>query len=78
MKEEIFEKVFEVFGESLPEKDIFQATNANQVSALDVRKTFGNWATFEYEYAKFLQSKKTPVKTVTPPVVTKAPVDAAN
>ncbi len=75
--DEIFNKVFEVFGSNLPEKDIFQATTANTVSALDIRKTFGKWEAFEYAYAKFLQEKNTPVKTVTPPVVTKAVVDAA-
>lgn len=75
--EEILNKVFEVFGSDLPEKDVFQATTANTVSALDIRKNFGNWASFEYAYTKFLQSKKAPVKTVTPPVVTKAVDNAA-
>lgn len=75
--EDILNKVFEVFGSELPEKDVFQATTANTVSALDIRKNFGNWVSFEYAYAKFLQSKKAPVKTVTPPVVTKAADNAA-
>lgn len=74
--DEILNKVFEVFGSDLPEKDVFQATTANTVSALDIRKAFGNWVSFEYAYAKFLQEKNTPVKTVTPPVVTKAVPDA--
>ena len=75
--EDILNKVFEVFGSELPEKDIFQATIANPGSALEIRKAFGNWSAFEYAYAKFLQEKKTPVKTVTPPVVTKAADNAA-
>jgi hypothetical protein len=69
MTKDILERAFEVFGTSLPDRDIFQATTANTVSMLEVRKAYVTWAQFEYEYAKFLSSKEVQVRTA--PVVTK-------
>lgn len=71
MTEQILDSVFSVFGKDLPEKDVFQATEANTVSALDIRKTFGTWSAFEYAYAKFLAEKTEVKQPIAPAVVTK-------
>lgn len=72
----MIEKVYEVFGPELPDKDTFFATTANPMCLLDLRNQFKTWDVFVHEYHLFVKDKlvtKVPEKPlVAPPVLTKA------
>jgi hypothetical protein len=71
MTDQILDSVYSVFGKELPEYDIFQATVANTVSLLDIKRNFGTWSAFEYAYAKFLAEKTVVKQPTAPAAVTK-------
>lgn len=56
--EDIFEKVFEVFGYNLPNRSNFSATVANKTTTLTINKNFRTYAKFQFEYAKFIGRKR--------------------
>lgn len=54
----LIQKVFDVFGENLPDKDTFFATSANPMVLLDLRREGWNtWENFVNEYSLFVKSK---------------------
>lgn len=67
----MMEAVYKVFGDTLPDKDTFFATNDNPMSLLDMRKGFKTWDSFVHEYFLYVKSVKAPAQTKT--VAQKAP-----
>lgn len=62
----MLDKIFEVYGNALPERHIYAASAASPVTVLEITKQFRTWNAFVYEYGKYTQTKR-----VSKPVVTK-------
>lgn len=66
-KTDIFKKVHEVIGDSLPESHVFYATQGLP-SLTYINKVFGNWYNFSNAYLRFIKSDEAVVEPVVPVV----------
>lgn len=55
----LIQKAFEVFGNELPDRDLFQATEKNPVTMLMVKKEFKTYEEFKKAYLAFVINKRT-------------------
>jgi len=66
MSNQIIEKVFEVYGNDLPNnKDLYQATVASPVTMLEIKKEFGSYERFRKSYLASIMEKRSQDAKVT-------------
>lgn len=71
---EILEKIYAVYGDSIPEgTSEYSAVAASPVTVLEVKKAFKSYENFKLEYTKFCMAKRAEkaAKLVTKPEGTK-------
>lgn len=66
-KTDIFKKVHEVIGDSLPESHVFYAIQGLP-SLTYINKLFGNWYSFSNAYLKFIKAGGAEIEPVVPVV----------
>jgi hypothetical protein len=58
MKEAILNKVFDMFGDNLPSRMLYNGTNGTPVSVKGILSKFKKWGNFEKEYAAMCIAKR--------------------
>jgi hypothetical protein len=72
---ELFDKIYEIFGEDTPSRIKYNATVASPTSTKTLLKKYGTWKKFEIAYSAFCGTKhEAPVAVTKPakPAVNKA------
>lgn len=64
----MLEKLYEIFGDTLPEKHVFFATEGAPTRA-PLFKEFNSWVEFTNDYARFVAMKKAPAPVAPKPIV---------